>query len=259
MAWVDSLDPPLPPRLASTMACPSDGNFCCQECREPWGGGGAGCGGRGPQGGGGGGLPVTWPMNNKNSMGNLGHQRKVLVGCTRIPVTVVWCLPPPPGGGLSFGHCPPPPPPHTPGGGWTVGGGGVLEHREHGGVLGFSYTRTPHVPTLLPRPESGGCYIALRPPPPRRSCAGAPAGALFMHRDGGCSTVQWPQWRTRVTRGPADPRGVVAHRVPACKPPPPRRCRNRGPSSPWSLRARPCLSTASPSDHCFPDSLPCSL
>ena len=59
-----------------------------------------------PSAGGGG---ITWPMNNKKSIGNHRrrmHRRKILVGYTRIQVTVVWCASPPgvgrtviPGGG----------------------------------------------------------------------------------------------------------------------------------------------------------------
>ena len=48
-----------------------------------------------PPGGRGG---VTWPMNNKKSIRNHRRQRrrrKILVGCTRIQVTVLWCLSPP--------------------------------------------------------------------------------------------------------------------------------------------------------------------
>ena len=42
---------------------------------------------------------VTWPMNNKKSTGNHRRRRKILVGYTRIQITVVWCPSPPPGGG----------------------------------------------------------------------------------------------------------------------------------------------------------------
>ena len=35
-------------------------------------------------------------VNNKKSIGNHRRQRKILVGYTRIQVTVVWCPPPPP-------------------------------------------------------------------------------------------------------------------------------------------------------------------
>ena len=38
----------------------------------------------------GGGVTVTWPMNNKKSMGNHRRRRKILVGYTRVQVTVVW-------------------------------------------------------------------------------------------------------------------------------------------------------------------------
>ena len=37
-----------------------------------------------------GGVTVTWPMNNKKSMGNHRRRRKILVGYTRVQVTVVW-------------------------------------------------------------------------------------------------------------------------------------------------------------------------
>ena len=75
------------------------------------------CGVRPPPGVGG---TVIWPMNNKKSIGNhrrRRHRNKILVGYTRIQVTVVWCPPPPSrvGGASSLG-----------GGGWTCGEGGKI-------------------------------------------------------------------------------------------------------------------------------------
>ena len=60
-----------------------------------------------------GGGTVTWPMNNKKSLGNHGRRRKFSVGYTRIQVTVVWCPSPPGVGGNR----------RPLGGGWTFWGG----------------------------------------------------------------------------------------------------------------------------------------
>ena len=84
---------------------------------------------------------VTWPMNNKKSIGNHRGQRrrrKKIVGYTRIQVTVVWCPPPPPppGGGdvePSFGDSPPW------GGGGGVAPGGGMDTGE--GVTVYSLSR----------------------------------------------------------------------------------------------------------------------
>ena len=52
---------------------------------------------------------VTWPMNNRKSIGNHRRRRTTLVVNTRIQVTVVWC-PSPLGVGGTVIWCPPPPP-----------------------------------------------------------------------------------------------------------------------------------------------------
>ena len=63
---------------------------------------------------------VTWPMNNKISIGNYRRRRKILVGFTRIQVIIVWCPPP---------H--PPPPGGDGGGPSSRGGGGADAQTAH--------------------------------------------------------------------------------------------------------------------------------
>ena len=59
-------------------------------------------------------LAVTWPVSNKKSIGKHRRRRKIVVGYTRIQVTVVWCPSPPPGRGGTV----------VPGGGMDMAGGG---------------------------------------------------------------------------------------------------------------------------------------
>ena len=69
-------------------------------------------------------LGVTWPVNNKKSIGNHRRRPKILVGYARIPVSVVWCPSPLGGGGNRHLVTPPPP------------GGGNRRPWEGGGGLG---------------------------------------------------------------------------------------------------------------------------
>ena len=68
---------------------------------------------------------VTWPMDNKKSIGNHRRRRKIiLIRYPRIQVSVVWC-PSPRGWGGTVIWCSPPPP---------LGVGGNCRSRAGGGV-----------------------------------------------------------------------------------------------------------------------------